>query len=439
MIILFSMLSENTADRKCLMKLRRFLNDEPFVYVSPHDYRLGKNCLHIPLRWDITARFQAKRGSPKSSSKLPNVEVDKHAIRLRALSGQSKTPCHESIVQNYTDWCAQLFKKLQPRVVVAMNPLIPHTQIPKEVATELGFATLAFERGMIRGSLIFDRGGYGGFSEFSNCQLKTLKSKYNDLASHQDRGRAFLKQQPDCVNPRGASIAGQPTGHDSLKELRGCPEPKFLILGLADVNTALIPSCHPERKINSPGYASSYDLAAAVASTGLGTAIFRPHPNMWHQNFPSRPQLRVSVADLEELVDFCDVVVTNGSSLEFFVVAKGKPLVLAGKSVLSGKDIAREAYFPADLRSALESAAKETIASTSSVKNFEAMVGWLASDHLILENADDLPEIYLRSLFGPNETALQRFASLARTHQYKGRSFIRAFPGRVKRRLLRNA
>ena len=86
--------------------------------------------------------------------------------------------------------------------------------------------------------------------------------------------------------------------------------------------------------------------------------------------------------DFRKVIEWADIVATTGSGLEFIALAMGKPVLLLGRDILTGKDIAYEGHEPAALAGAI-SAAQAREGFEERTRRFYAYCGWLATEVLV--------------------------------------------------------
>lgn len=353
MLLVVSTLINKDGGDGFLRILRYCYPDEPILSWSM-DRPTDPSIYFKQLRWSFRHYLASRPVRP--STLMKKLDLQKYAARLPLMDRQDLDVDQALVACGcFAREVEKLLKILNPRLVFCVNPLLPHTGIVYDLVRLKGRSGYAFERGFLAGSYIVDPVGYGGFSPFSwkNFSDLTGSGRQADLgiAGRGAIGRILREQ-----NRRQASRSAEATRTIQL------PKgffPKVLVLGMADVNTGLYPSDHPDRLKNSPGYSSSREFALSVAGANRGTTLYRPHPNMWHSDLKEDTSGRLITVsnDIADLIEWADIVAANGSSLEFTVLARGKPLVLGGFSMLTGKDIAYEALVPSEIQQALDKAA----------------------------------------------------------------------------------
>ncbi len=391
MILVVSTLHKREEDKLFFRQLRSLVYPESVLVWG------GSYC-DISLHWDLgKEKYNSDNCIPERV--LDCIDLAKYERRLTELNGISYEYMDANeIINRHALLSYDFLNKYKPRLVMALNPLIPHTGIPFDLAKVMGVNVLTFERGHIPGSFLVDKGGYGGFSELSQLSLSALISKH-DKEKYRHLGNSIVQKQKESSNERGATITKR---HDfSISNfLEGTSKDlRVLVIGMADINTAMIPCDHPDRFINSPGFSSSLALVHEVSKLHEGVTFYKPHPNTYHliKQQEIGENIFITTDNVEELISACDVIVLNGSSLEFASLVKEKPTILCGKTLMSGKDICYEAYHNKDLPKAMEYCLKRFEFEKKN-DNFKTYCGWLYENAYILPNVNNWPSEVIREI-----------------------------------------
>ncbi len=180
--------------------------------------------------------------------------------------------------------------------------------------------------------------------------------------------------------------------------------PRILVLATLDSSIGL----HYEEEFRArmlPGFRSGMHLAECVAEATGEKVLFRPHSNEPSvSSITSHQSIRFSKGPLRDALQWADVVVGYGGSADLSALAMGKPLVLAGKTTLSGKRIAFEALQKEDLAAAIELALAQEDRKDRRY-NLVRFASWLATDYLyasesgglVRRSVGDLPFLHRRS------------------------------------------
>lgn len=427
MILFVSTLSPKEGDLEFFDRFEKLLNHEPVVYWGgsiPGDRESRK----FPLPWTLADLPRTSYIKRRREFKGVNAEwKKKYSQRLDLMAGQNIQRClSQETIDNLIKVSIFLLTTLRPRLLIAHNPLIPHTGIPFDLAKILGIHTLTIERGPLPSTIWLDKNGYGGWSQYCGTTLEMMFPT-DDHSELELFGSECMKSDHAIHTPRGATIASQSPSKEPL------PIPtshhRILVVGMADVNTAIFPSEHSDKLVNSPHFKSSAGLALEVAKCSVGTVVFKPHPNCYHMSDMSALMAAgvfVSGKDITELLDWADIVITNGSSLEFQALAMNKPLVLAGRTVVTGKGIAYEVSDNLGLKEAIASAIKREDEQLRT-KRFKILIGGLIKYHFIDSFASTWPQRSLKQFSGGprslGKTFMDYIRILKAKHYWRNESF----------------
>lgn len=238
-----------------------------------------------------------------------------------------------------------VFDQLKPSLFLCWSGMDPWFAIPKEMARERGIPVLIWEAGMLPQTLLLDGKGICSESQWVGTRFPQPSEKALTKA------RAFLRGWKECLLSDLKPASGSPakTGR-----------PRVLILGGMDVANGVV-HAHAAVKGTLPGFMDGIDLAIKAAVSHHGETVYRPHPNE-----PSLPLRRLDGTSVEidrsaNLVDAildADVVIGYGSKTDFLTMALGKPIIMAGIGIVTGKDCAYEATSPERLALTIAEACK---------------------------------------------------------------------------------
>ncbi len=382
MILFVSTLNKTETDLLFFERLKSHLKGEAFLFMGGGITNTISKACGLDLSWKLkeTAGVADANVSDLGLRCLEGIEYEKHGERLEKLSGQDLLADEaQMICQKYSWLCYNHLKRLKPRLLVALNPLIPHTQIPFEVAKLLGIRCITFERGMLPGSFILDEGGYGGFSEISRLELPELMDESERTTYIADWDNYYTLNQ-DVLLPRKATTSKAiPDGEIGFS--LSSEKSKVLVLGMADINTGVYPAEHSERQFNSPVFLDSMHVAKCVNSISDVGLIYKPHPNQLHL-MGINDDVRMSTKSPISLIAEADAIVVNGTSLDVYACLAGKPVILAGNTYFSNKRICYDVTSVESLKSTIDDALNR-VDWAERVSNFKAFMGFLLTKYLI--------------------------------------------------------
>lgn len=222
---------------------------------------------------------------------------------------------------------ARIMKQVDPDVVYVWNPYCCAFGILGEVARQDGREVRTIEYGVLSDTLmlddgfIFDSRLFAGYAKEKGHYVEKGRAVMNML---QQAGEAGLYKQTSAKLPAGAELLPGDIG--------------ILVLGLSEVDAGVIPAWGAERRGAYPYHANGSELAKAIAASSPAyKIIYKPHPNHnpLHKDVRLRDNAWVVNGDARSLLEWCHVVVANGSKMEIDAMVAGKPVVNVGTGILS--------------------------------------------------------------------------------------------------------
>lgn len=348
MVLLISTLDEQPADVAFFGALAGWFAQQGHGIVKWADRPLppgtGAPSAWLPLSFYIDRTCEFFHPQPPAAFPEPSVWAERWALTRRnpARPNLSAT----ELLPRYAALCQHVLEAAQPSLVLVSNPLTPHTGIPAAIARERGLPVLTFERGYFPHTWMLDAGGIAGHSEIAALPLAALLAEKEALLP---AGSRWVAQTAPTLLSRRTAHSPEPHLQTWLQAYPG--KPAILFLSRDDSSCGLFPADHPDRQLESPHFADSFAVAESLARQLPDWPIlFRPHPALrqvgnwaeWEGRALKWPNLLTTFAPTEKLIAQADVVVCNGTSAEFMALLAGKPVVLAGRSFLSGKQIGWE-------------------------------------------------------------------------------------------------
>ncbi len=382
MILIVSTFSEAPADRAFFRALEAANSDwGPVIHWSFYPAGINKR-YWVKMHWNLENNCKEGLFSRFRSTAEDPINLNKHAYRLSNLSGQTFTQGNaQTVVKKFYHYSKAILEFIRPSLVICVNPLIPQTGIPFEIARDvLRLPVATLERGWLPGSFVLDPHGYGYKSKFSSASLDQLMEGCDRNACLKAGQIANAKLAAN-LSGRGATYAkSQNVSFDDNHS--GYKGRYVLVVGMADVNTGVLRPPDMDRHFAMPGFASSQHLASAVSHAHQDLTVFRPHPNTLHLVSEKLcGKSKISLKPLDSLIKNASVVVLNGSSVEFQALAANKPIVLSGKAYLSNKGVAIDALYEKDLPAALETS-KDISFSDTDLDRRAVLQGYFALEYL---------------------------------------------------------
>ena len=426
-MLVFSTLSRRDGDGRFLQSVREAASrrgDVCRLVASPRNGLVRKGFLRygfdaedfVPMPFDLRIAGYPRTAFSSDPPLAPDriafwTERARPARAFRHLSAQTLA----GRIERWAYACNHVLARFPGEPAMLCNPCSVHTGIVRELPAFGDRPVLAFERGLIAGTFMVERDGVNACSPACGRSLREVLDEAGiDFATARARGAATICE---LAGKNGARRA-----HDHASRLpdKG-GRPGVLVLGIDDTTTGVFPLSRDNRSSPVPGFGTSANVARHAALGDTASVVFKPHPSASHLvEGGTPPVFNGSPADA---IAWADVVVGCGSSLDIHALASGKPLVLAGRSIVAGKGVAREAGGPGDLGGAIRAAVTGPALSRDEL---EAFFGWLRSGFLFTLD-DRLPD-RLANAF-PGFFVQQDPSTVHRT--FRGRLPMRAMAARM--------
>lgn len=388
MIFAFSTLGTAPAEQQFYDLIGQVFGRSNVVWVLIEDHSVVIDANRFTIAWSLESRPMSMPESENSSGlPLNRQELAVWVERWQYCTGEPAKALSEKIGK-YARFVAWLFRRAKPTIVLVSSNSIPHTGIPFQLAKASGVPVATFERGYLPGTFQISDYGSGPFSMWSDATLETLIDKL-DVPSLEALGHDVIE---DLQGFRGNRPSLDPSDRPPVNQIER-RLPRILFVPVGDGTSSVYPIDHLDHDRIMPGFIDSEHVARIVQSSGRFDFAVKPHPTDSHlprwQNV-SR-WCRVTNGEVIDWIDWANVVVCNGSTLDIAALARGKPVVLAGRSILSNKGMAREARSPSELLKAIDLAVHSgvTIDQQTNLKRF---LGWLMSNHLLKPARDSRAE-----------------------------------------------
>jgi phosphoserine phosphatase len=338
-----------------LLSIYRFQRETtPFIELEAAFERLGWN-LVLWTNWNqglpgvqslplVTKHHEVKWYRKNRDVPCINVQaIEEFNEKLRGIYGQLD-PAYEP--SHCISIAGSVFDAVKPDLFICWCGMNPLFSIPLDIARSLGIPSLIWEAGMLPNTFLLDRGGVTCDADMAGHPLPPTSDE--DLLSQVD---VILSEIRDRLVRQGCH------GQLALPPKNGLP--RILVLGGMDSANGVYRPKYCSQTILGE-FRSGVDLANTVAQVyPKGAVLYRPHPRE-----PKKPLSRLNVdsvmVDGDSLMAthyaWADVIIGYGSKTDMDVLALGKPLVVAGNTIISGKGIGFEARDVESLQNAISCA-----------------------------------------------------------------------------------
>lgn len=233
---------------------------------------------------------------------------------------------------------------LQPAYGIVWGSTFPSSLLQRKVLKNANVPVVIIERGLLPQTLMLEEQGHG-----TESILMGNESGWKEWNVHYDEARYF-RAQKYYMEHRPAKYKQGEFIHDHILRQKYNITTKHILLylGQHDGWSGLLPRNTEISHNLSPWFASTEEalssLLKSLETFSDVTLLFKPHPHDPVQyDHLHHPQLRIARNEnLHSLCTAADVVVALSTTAQFEALLYEKPIVLLGRSQLSGKGIAYE-------------------------------------------------------------------------------------------------
>ncbi len=340
---------------------------------------------YLPLNWRIKEwpLYFRKDISVPSDEAYALIDRAKWGERIDQLAkqewaGQSR----EELLDTIVGASFNLLNHLKPDLFLSWNTLCPHTGIAYDMCQKLGIHAALIERAVFPSTWFIEHGGLVGLSVLAGKDINECIA-LDKRDDYRRTGKQYLESVAFGKYNRYAQVQQSETMDMLKKEPWASLRPRVALFPPDDGSLGFVPANGPDRKATLPHYCSSFDAAKELSKAHEGITIFKPHPSFLERTFDTNgyPNLFVIDYDFREVMEWADVVASTATGLEFVAMSMDKPVLLMANDLMAGKRIAYEAQDPAQLKPALEQAAKRH-EFVDRKNRFHEFVGYLMQDYL---------------------------------------------------------
>jgi hypothetical protein len=356
----------------------------------------------LPMHWDIgrwEALFAPERLAPYRREP-PLVDKAVWLARVERLCKQSvphgrREPLLETLYAASRAVC----DAVRPDLLLAWNPLCPHTGVLAALCRARGVPVMLLERGPLPATWYLEAGGLLGHGTLADVPLDALLAGL-DRDALARRGREALagfRFDAFTLYPQQEEAAFWDRLAASSRQ-----GPKIAFFPPDDTSLGFTPQDHPDRLASLPGFPSSFAAARALARANAGgLTLFKRHPSFRDETFPEDDPsgLVVTEEDFRRCIAWADIVATTGSGLQLVALAAGKPVISMGRDYLGNKGVVFEAREESAIGPALDAVVREGM-TPARQERFQALLGYLLRHAFLGSHApgDREPRAAMRAL-----------------------------------------
>lgn len=247
------------------------------------------------------------------------------------------------LIYDYVDFTVRMLDI--KRIICTGSTMVSHIILSK-ICRDNNIQIIYTHQGIIPGTIAFDTIGEVGESVSALypdqcCKLLVSEQEINKT----NEILAYLK-----LNGMNRKVMPRNTWKEDV--INRIAEGKHIILyaGQNDVFSHMVPYTEKTQKFYSPIFESSEDalfFLAELCQKNGWNIIYKPHPMYVNRTRPdSFPDnvIYVPFGNINEMIDYCDVMITILSTSNYISLIRNKPVVMLGYNQIKGKGCTYEAF-----------------------------------------------------------------------------------------------
>jgi len=291
-------------------------------------------------------------------------EVLQFAAKSLRLKYPDMAKNYEIFLVYYTDiYIRKLFELVQPERIYLWNQFYAIHVLIKDLASEYSIDVRFFEFGNIPGTLQMDEEGQMGESWPTIHQKEFMNLSVNKMELEEARkiwhylylSRENRKKQPEKDL------------WELIKNRILFGRPVVLYAGQNDFESGIRPYTENTRRFHSPIFKSSNEAAEYLAEICLKNHwnfLYKPHPIMCRNECElsykfSQNVILIKEANINELIDLSDVLVTILSTTAYTSLIRRKATVMLGYTQLKDKGCTYQAFEKKEIEEIMIQALKD--------------------------------------------------------------------------------
>lgn len=220
---------------------------------------------------------------------------------------------------------------LNCKKVIAFSSVTVGHSILQKICNQRGIEIIYTHPGMIHGTLAFDAIG-----EVGESVPALFAKKFKELpVSKEEVANAVIVREYLKKSRLNRKVQPKKSTFDSIK-LHYKDRPVVFFAGQNDVGSFMVPYNERAKNYFSPIFSSSIEAAvylAELCEKNQWNFIFKPHPMYVHKEdekrLPSKAHY-IEYADINDVIDASDVVITILSTTNYDAIIRDKPVVVLG-------------------------------------------------------------------------------------------------------------
>ena len=257
-------------------------------------------------------------------------------IQLMASASGLTHPAAQYEVYHVFKYFDCFISKTMPKLVISQNGVRFASIILDEVCKKYGVPIVYSHEGILPGTMAIDT-----FGEMGKSIPAIYDTKFMQLGVDGDDIKKAYQVWDYLYNSKYNRKKQPKTKADLLVKKNG--RPTVFFAGQNDPLSHMIPYSEETAKYHSPIFKSTSEAAiflGELCEKNNWNYIFKPHPNFIEKDMkdllPANTTY-VEFADINDIIDASDVVVTILSQTNYIAMIRSKPVVMLGYTQTKGK------------------------------------------------------------------------------------------------------
>ncbi len=268
---------------------------------------------------------------------------------------ESIKKCRYSVWMKYK-YIEYTLERLKCKKIICFSSVTVEHSIIKKICNKYKIQTVYTHPGIIHGTLSFDVLG-----EVGESVPAVFSRGFRELpvSDEEIENARCIK---DYLIKSRLNRKVQPKSDNTSLRLMSQDKPIVMFAGQNDVGSYMVPFTETTRQYYSPNFRSSIEAAVFVAEICERNGwnfIYKPHPMYVHpeeKDMLPPSTCYIDYADINDVIDAADVVVTILSTTNYDAVVRDKPVVVLGYMQSKGKGFNYEAFRKEEIERAIQKA-----------------------------------------------------------------------------------
>lgn len=260
-------------------------------------------------------------------------------INLRLKRGDE----YGEVASYYADvFFRQVFSIINPVKLIVHSTFLPFHRIASLICEEINASTIHIHQGCLYGTFTLEENGEMGRSDPAVFSKKFKSLPIDNL----DKAKKIWNYLFSSAANR--KVQSKTNIIKIIEPKIDKERPIIFFAGQNDFSSGMIPYNEISQNYHSPIFKTSTEAALflqKICERNKWNFVYKPHPSIdENRKMFSEKTIFMDHANINQLIDLCDVTVTILSSTAYVALTRYKPTVMLGYTQLLNKDCTYEAF-----------------------------------------------------------------------------------------------